>query len=272
MSLYFDIFGLKIPAYGLSIAVGMIAIMIFLKYQKIYPEVDFDTGLDMMIKTIVLGGIGAKVLYWITDPDSFLILFDSSYTLMERFKVAFQGGLVFLGGLIGGGVGLYFIMKKYKHLRTLKVLDLFGICMPILQMFGRVGCFFAGCCYGMVCDSPISVVFPDTGFAPAGVPLLPTQLFGVVGNAIIVITLLLFNKKERKDGKTLGLYLLMYSIGRFIFEFFRGDEYRGIFAGLSTSQWLSIPLLVLGIYLFFIRKDKISKDELEEVIEEDTLN
>lgn len=268
MRMYFDIFGLKIPGYGLSIAVGLCFVMFFLYKQRIYKELDFDTGLSAMIYALVIGGIGAKILYWMTDPSSFMILFDSSVKFIDRLKIAFQGGLVFLGGLIGAIIGMYLFLKQNKHLDPLKTIDIFAIGMPILQMFGRVGCFFAGCCYGKVCyGSPIAVVFPDTGLAPAGVPLVPTQLFGVIGNFILVIILLIYNRQPRKRGSTLGIYLTLYAIGRFIIEFFRGDEIRGIYFGLSTSQWISIPILILGL-LFLFRKE----DKKEDKIEESTIN
>lgn len=254
MHMFFDIFGLKIPGYGLSIAIGLCFVMLFLYKQRIYKDLDFDTALTGMMYALVVGGVCAKVLYWITDPDSFMILFDSSIGFVDRLKMAFQGGLVFLGGLIGAIVGMFVFLKQYKNLNPLKTIDIFAIGMPILQMFGRVGCFFAGCCYGKVCEgSPFAVIFPNTGLAPAGVPILPTQIFGVVGNFIIVMTLLIYNRKPRRSGTTLGIYLTMYSIGRFIIEFFRGDEIRGIYYGLSTSQWLSIPILFLGL-LFLLRK------------------
>lgn len=263
MHMFFDIFGLKIPGYGLSIAIGLCFVMLFLYKQKIYKDLDFDTGLSAMIYAILVGGICAKVLYWITDPDSFMILFDNSVNFIDRLKMAFQGGLVFLGGLIGAIIGMYIFLKKNKQLDPLRTIDIFAIGMPILQMFGRVGCFFAGCCYGKVCyDSQFSIIFPDTGLAPAGVPLVPTQLFGVIGNFILIMILLIYNRKPRKKGTTLGIYLTLYAIGRFIIEFFRGDEIRGIYFGLSTSQWISVPILLLGLYFLFIRGGKIEEDTI----------
>ena len=259
MKLFIDVFGLKIPGYGLSIAIGLCFVILFLYKQRIYKDLDFDTGLSALLYALITGGVFAKILYWITDPSSFYILFDTSMAFKERFQIAFQGGLVFIGGLMGAVLGMYLFLRKYKHLDPLKTIDIFAIGMPILQMFGRVGCFLAGCCYGKACESPISVVFPPDGLAPAGIPLLPTQLFGVIGNFIIIMTLLLYNKKERQRGRTFGLYLTMYSIGRFILEFFRGDEIRGIYNGLSTSQWLSFPIFVAGIY-FLIRKEKAHEE------------
>lgn len=263
MKMFFNVLGAKIPAYGFFIAIGLCFIMLYLRYQKYYKELDFDTALSAMIYALLIGGAGAKILYWITDPSSFMILFNSKYPLLQRIQYSFSGGMVFLGGLIGAGIGVVLFLKKYKHIKPLKLLDMFAISMPILQMFGRVGCFFAGCCYGRVSNSCIAVQFPKGGLAPAGVSVLPTQLFGVIGNFIIVITLLIYSKKNKHPGRIFGLYLIMYSIGRFIFEFFRGDEIRGIYGALSTSQWISIPLLVLGVILFVKAKEEVYEKNID---------
>lgn len=260
MKMFFDVLGAKIPAYGFFIAIGLIFIMLYLRFQKYYKELDFDTALSAMIYALLAGGAGAKILYWITDPSSFMMLFNSDYPLLNRLQYAFSGGMVFLGGLIGAAIGVFLFLKKYKRIRPLKLLDVFAVCMPILQMFGRVGCFFAGCCYGAKTSCSIGVIFPKGGLAPAGVKLLPTQLFGVVGNAIIVLVLILFSRKNKNPGRMFGLYLIMYSIGRFILEFFRGDEIRGIYGALSTSQWISIPLLLVGLFIF-IKSREVKVEE-----------
>ncbi|MDO5716327.1 MAG: prolipoprotein diacylglyceryl transferase [Tissierellia bacterium] len=250
MKLFFNIFGLKIPAYGFFAALGILVVLVYLKRQRIYKTLDFDTALSGLLYALVAGGIGAKVLYWITDPSSLAILFDKGYPFMERLQMTFSGGMVFLGGLIGGLVGTLLFLYQYK-LETLRTLDIFAVGLPILQMFGRMGCFFAGCCYGQRTNSCIGVVFPEGSLAPSGVPLIPTQLFGVAGNLLLVAYLLFYTRKTRESGKVMGWYLVLYSIGRFILEFFRGDEIRGLYGSLSTSQWISIPLLAMGLFLLF---------------------
>lgn len=265
MKLFFEIFGFKIPAYGLFAAIGLLGILHFLKTQKIYKKLDFDTAMSGLIYAVVPGAVLAKVLFWITDPRSFTILFDSKFNFIDRLRYSFSGGMVYLGGFIGAGIGVWYFIKKYK-LEPLKSLDVFAISMPILQMFGRMGCFFAGCCYGRPTDSFLGVVFPQGGLAPAGIKLFPTQLFGALGNFLIVLVLLIYSSRSKKPGSTLGLYLIMYSIGRFIIEFFRGDEIRGIYFGLSTSQWISIPLLIVGIGLtiYSYKKYNDKKDKIDE--------
>ena len=87
-------------------------------------------------------------------------------------------------------------------------------------------------------------------FAPNGIPLFPTQIIEAVCNLVIFFILLATYKKWIGTYKTLGLYFILYSIVRFTLEFFRGDLIRGIYFGLSTSQWISIVLFVIGVGIF----------------------
>ncbi|CCJ34501.1 Prolipoprotein diacylglyceryl transferase [Caloramator australicus RC3] len=164
-------------------------------------------------------------------------------------------GFVVYGGLIGGVLAGYIYCKK-RGLNFLKMFDLAAPSMALAQSIGRQGCHFAGCCYGRPTDSPFGVIFKESPFAPNGVKLIPTQEISSLGNLIIFLILLNYSKKERSDGKVAGLYILLYSVGRFIIEFFRGD-FRGNVGPLSTSQFISIITFVIA--LIFLNLDKIKK-------------
>ena len=118
---------------------------------------------------------------------------------------------------------------------------------------GRIGCFLAGCCYGRETDSFLGVVFPEHSMAPSGVKLLPTQLFSSAGDFLIMAILLLYSRKTRPKGRTGALYLILYGIGRFLIEFLRADD-RGTVGSLSTSQFISIGIVAVGLILFFSNK------------------
>lgn len=251
MGMHLEIFGKKVGGYGLFIAIGVTFVILYLKFQKYYKEMDFDASIMAFIYAFLGAGIGAKVLYWVTDPKSFFILFNSNVEFMKRFKYSFASGLVFLGGLIGAGIGIYIFLKLYKKMDALMVFDLFAISITILHMFGRMGCFMAGCCYGTETVCWFGVSFPQGSLAPYGVKLIPTQLLGVFGNLFMFIMLIILSRKNKKPGILFALYLVMYSVGRFIIEFFRGDELRGVYGFLSTSQWLTIPLFMIGLIMIF---------------------
>ena len=132
---------------------------------------------------------------------------------------------------------------------------MFDLTMPsvaLAQGFGRIGCFLAGCCYGMEVseNNPIAVVFRESAYAPNNVPLLPTQL---ISSALDFFKLRRFcfccPGKLKTDGQVAGFYLIFYSIGRFVLEFFRGDLIRGTVGALTTSQFISVFTLAAGIVM-----------------------
>jgi len=146
-----------------------------------------------------------------------------------------KGGLVYYGGFISSLIfGIWYLYKK--HINIKKVLDTFAPAIALGHVFGRLGCFFSGCCYGKECDFFLSI---DNRY--------PTQLFEAFGNLIIFILLHRFNKSKHKNGQIFVLYLFFYSLLRFFVEFLRGDD-RGIFIlGLSVAQVISICFFVVAI-------------------------
>ena len=130
--------------------------------------------------------------------------------------------------------------------------------ISMAQGFGRIGCFLAGCCYGRETTSRFGVVFPEGGLAPAGVKLIPTQLISSAGDFLIMIVLLLYYRKNKKDGTpgNVGfLYMLLYGVGRFLVEFLRNDNRGGAWM-FSTSQWISMVILAGGIVLYLVNKKR----------------
>jgi len=161
-------------------------------------------------------------------------------------------GFVFYGALIGGlgGVAVYALRKK---LPFFSLTDYFIPGLVLGHAFGRVGCFFAGCCYGTACDTPISIVFPAGGAAPAGVPLLPTQLMESAFLFLLCAFLVWRLAKKKPFGTVSGWYMALYGVWRFAIEFFRNDE-RGFVGALSTSQFISIFVFLGGVALLLLVK------------------
>ena len=161
-------------------------------------------------------------------------------------------GFVVYGGIIVGVLAAILYCRQKK----LVFLDYFDLLVPsiaVAQGFGRIGCFLAGCCYGRETDSFLGVVFPEHSMAPSGVKLLPTQLFSSAGDFLIMVILLLYSRKKRERGRTGALYMILYGIGRFLIEFLRADD-RGTVGSLSTSQFISIGIVAVGLILFFSSK------------------
>lgn len=247
----FSIGNITFHGYGLMIAIGVIAAYLTVEYRAKRHNLRHELIFNLTIWCAIGGILGAKLLFLITQIKS--IMKDPSQLLH------ISEGFVVYGGIIGGILAGYLFCRKHK----LEFLTYFDLVMPsiaLAQGFGRIGCLLAGCCYGHRTDSAFSLVFTDSDFAPNGVPLIPTQPISSALDFLNCFALIFLSKRLKADGQVAGFYLVFYSIGRFILEFFRGDLDRGSVAGLSTSQFISIFLLLIGIALIVIRgisvKDK----------------
>jgi phosphatidylglycerol:prolipoprotein diacylglycerol transferase len=153
---------------------------------------------------------------------------------------------------------------RWRRLPVWKLADLISPLIALGLSFGRIGCFFAGCCYGKETSLPWAVVFknPDS-LARLNVPLHPTQLYDAVNGLAIFFFLSWLEKKKSFDGQIFWLFLFLYSITRFFIEIFRGDPRGFLFGGLlSTSQGIGVLLAICSLFmLFFMEKmHRRSKD------------
>ena len=239
----FTVFGLTLPMYGVLSASGMLAAFVLLALTRKYTRFSEDHVLSVIIWAVISGFLGAKILYWLVEWKQ--VVADPAFLLRTL-----REGFVFYGSLIGGliGVGIFAARKK---LPFFAFTDYTIPGLVLGQAFGRVGCHFAGCCYGMECETPISVVFPAGGAAPAGIPLLPTQLMEASFLALLTILLVVLLKKKKPFGTVSGWYMVLYGAWRFTIEFFRSDE-RGFVGALSTSQFISIFVFAGGVALLVL--------------------
>ena len=143
---------------------------------------------------------------------------------------------------------------KKNQLPVAGMLDIMAVVTCIVHGFGRIGCFNAGCCYGLPTDHFLSVVFTDTACQanPLNVPLHPTQLYEAAFIFSILIFLLIQKKYKRFDGQQFLLYLILYAIGRSVLETLRGDLDRGFVIGdwVSNSQFISLLVILVAIYFY----------------------
>lgn len=251
----FEIFGIQVKSYGLMIAIGIIvAATLFINKGK-KRGFDEDSLLNLVIFAVIGGMLGGKGLFIITELKD--IIKDPSILLN------FGYGFVVYGAIGGGALAMYLYCRRKKW-NIIEMLDMTVPGLAIAQGFGRIGCFFAGCCYGAETTLPIGVKFPKDSLAPAGIDLHPTQIYSSIFDFFLGFLLLYYSKKERRTGKLVGLYLIIYSIGRFLVEFLRNDP-RGNVGVLSTSQFIAVFTLVLGIIIFNNHKFfKGAKKDIEE--------
>ncbi len=240
--------------YGLMIAIGIMAAYAVLEYRAKKTYRDHERIFSVTFWSVIGGLLGAKLLYYITQLKE--IIADPKIILNV------SDGFVVYGGIIGGILAGFIYCKKAK-LRFLQIFDLVMPSVALAQGFGRIGCLLAGCCYGIETKSPLGIIFHESHFAPNEIRLIPTQIISSGLDFLNFFVLIVIAKRTKADGQVAGLYLIFYSIGRFFLEFYRGDLIRGNVGSLSTSQFISIFLMLIGLGIVLLagyrsRKQKIS--------------
>ena len=254
----FHIGPFTVYGYGLMIAIGVLAAYLTAEYRAKKMGLDDEKIFGLTIWCGLGGALGAKLLYYITTIQDIIA--------NPKLLLNIADGFVVYGGIIAGVLAGYLYCRRHK-LVFLKYFDLVMPSIALAQGFGRIGCFLAGCCYGVETDSWFSVTFHNSTYAPNGVPLVPTQLISSAADFLLFFVLIILAKRVKKDGVIAGLYLIFYSIGRYIIEMFRGDLIRGSVGEFSTSQFISIFILLAGIVLIvmgFRRKEKPAAEVQEE--------
>ena len=240
---------ITIYGYGLMIAIGIFVAYLMAEYRAKKFELDSEPVFLILICAVVFGFLGAKLLYYIT-------IFDQILKTPSLLWTGLADGFVVYGGIITGilAVAVYCRIKKLPFLRYM---DLVIPSVALAQGFGRIGCFLAGCCYGKATDSAFSITFTHSHYAPNNIALFPSQLVSSAFDFLHFFVLCALARKNKTPGKIGAFYLIFYSIGRFIIEFFRGDLERGNVGSLSTSQFISIFVAIAGILmLLFLSKKK----------------
>jgi len=237
---------IPIRMYGLMIGLGFL-VAVWLASRRAKKEgIDPDRIMDMGVYLLLAAIIGSRFLYVLVNFQEF------HRNWLDVFAI-WKGGLVFYGGLIGAVAAGIWYMRKHS-LPVWKTADFVATYIALGHMFGRFGCFFAGCCYGAPCHTSVGIIFSDThSLAPLGIPLYPTQLFEAGGEFVNFLVLLVVYRFRKFDGQVFWLYPVLYSILRFIVEFFRGDAARGVYFGgaISTSQLVSIGMLFLSFFMLW---------------------
>jgi len=232
---------LEVYMYGVMIAVGVLAAFgVLFGYGKklnLNPTL-LDFTFYNGIASILVGFGSAAV-------------FQGLYEYIENPEGGFRldQGITFIGGLIGGVIcflAVYFLLKKKLKIKLTDVLSLAPCSITVAHAFGRVGCFFAGCCYGRETDSFLGVKFPEL---PS--PVHATQLYEAIFLFIIfaVMTFLLLKYGFKHN---MSVYLITYGIFRFFIEYLRADDRGQLVAGISPSQFWSIGMVIIGIALWIL--------------------
>jgi len=241
-----------IPTYGTLVAIGFLAALwVTLRLAK-RASLPAEQVMNLAIYCALAGLAGAKL---------FMILFNFDDYWSGREQLFSLGTLqaagVYQGGFVVAFVTAILYMRR-QHLPLLETCDVFAPGIALGQAIGRIGCFSAGCCWGIATHAPWAVTFHNPQAAeltgvPLGIPLHPTQLYESVADALIFGFLYFRIGKTHTAGAILGWYLALYSVARFIIEFFRFHE-QGLHFGLSYTQWISLVTLAAGLALLIARR------------------
>jgi phosphatidylglycerol---prolipoprotein diacylglyceryl transferase len=248
----------SLHTYGVLIAVGFVVGIVLAVRQARREGVDPNLVLDLSFWILIAAIVGSRLVYVIVNAEEYLA------HPLDLLKV-WKGGLVFYGGFLGA-VGVSWWYCRKRRVPFLRIADLMIPSVAIGHFFGRLGCFAAGCCHGCATGSA------SFGMAlKAGGPLLhPTQLYEAFGELCFFVILLLRRRQKTYQGQLLVTWLLLYPVWRFATEMFRGDPERKLlfevnFLGtdapnlLSTSQLISLGLLLVGAILFWVLRNKRMK-------------
>lgn len=244
----FVIFNISISMYPFCVATGFLVGMIIADLLSSFFSITKKDSYILMC--VVEAGviIGGKLLYLLINIKHLF----SYYQHFGFWGIFTKTGFVFYGGLFCSLLFIYFF-SNIKHYNFKDCVALVSTVTPLIHSFGRIGCFCAGCCYGIEWKGSCSLLIN-------GKSLFPVQLLESGLNLLffVIILLFVFNKKQ---SVILYLYFIGYGIIRFICELFRGDIQRGFIGHFSISSYISIFCILSGAISFYLNERKSKNNE-----------
>ena len=250
------VFGKIISSYGLMAVLGFLAGLLFVIMEGKQKRKKREDSIYVYTLGMVGALIGAKGLYLLLNLPGII----SDLSLLSRNPALFvsryiSGGMIFYGGLFGAILAAYLCAKSYGD----KLKNYYDAVLPAMALFaafGRLGCFLTGCCYGVETHTAFGIMLNRSQIAPHGVKLVPVQLIECAFDLLLFVLMIVLTKRqmraEEKDSTRLDplcVYLVLYAVFRFVLEFFRGDAARGGLWVFSTSQWISLGVLIVcGVF------------------------
>lgn len=226
---------ITLPSYGVMAFIGAFFVIIFTFFRLDKYGIEFTEFIKFFIFSIIGGILGSKFLFVITQLPWFI----NNLSWKNLIILVLQSGYVYYGGLFGVLFTLWLTTRKDAD----KYNQICGLVIPAIPLFhglGRIGCMMAGCCYGIKLSNHIQVGFLEFD-------RVPVQIIEAAFEICLFVFFVVLEKCKSKL-YTLENYLVIYAVFRFVIEFFRGDEVRGVWAGgFSTAQYISLLILLMTI-------------------------
>jgi|TARA_B100001964_G_scaffold244791_1_gene327923 phosphatidylglycerol:prolipoprotein diacylglycerol transferase len=233
----------EIRYYGLFYVIGFIMAYFLLNHlaKKKELSINKDDIADLLLYVIIGNVLGARIFY--------VFIYNLPYYLANPFEIiaVWHGGLSFHGALIGAVIAVFYFCKR-KKVDFYEIADISVIPLALGLALGRLGNFINGELYGRISEVPWAVKFPGVeGFRH------PSQLYESFKNLLIFFALWTIKDKKLPKGFLFWLFVIMYSVLRFIIEFFRQpDPQIGfIFGFLTMGQLLNIIMFAVGIFFIY---------------------
>ncbi|UCC80939.1 MAG: prolipoprotein diacylglyceryl transferase [Candidatus Zixiibacteriota bacterium] len=247
-----------IRSYGVMLALGFLIGILWARKRAVKASIPSEHVIDLSFIVLIASVIGSRFFYVVYHLDEFS---NNLLNMVNPFQAGTVGiaGLSMMGGIILAlaSAVIFLIVKKINPW------PLFDAMMPMFALglgITRVGCFLNGCCYGLPAHDHFGLVFPmesPAGFHYPGIPIIPTQLYSSIAGFIILAVVLISERYKRFDGHSFWLTIGLYSIWRFIIDFFRYYEGSMIFATIgdqafSKNQFLTVLLFLLSVIAYII--------------------
>jgi len=238
-----------LPTYGALVACGFLAALWVTLRLAARRGVNQDQVANLAVYVALAGLAGAKLTMFLFDWD----YYSANPGELISFSTLKAAG-VYQGGVALAFLAAFYFIRRYG-LRFPSIADLFAPGLALGHAIGRLGCFAAGCCYGIECRRPWAVTFthPDAyriSGTPLGVPLHPTQLYEFAAELAIFAFLYLRKPSPARPGRIMGWYLLLYSGARILVELLRHhDQPPPLGLPFSLTQWIALGMGSAGIWL-----------------------
>lgn len=257
---------IPIYGYGTMLFLGFLASASLAAKRLRREGADGEIAWDVAMWIFFFGLLGARLFYVVQyapsffGPDRETGLPRSAFQILRGLINLPDGGLVLYGGLILAPIA-YYVFCLRRGISALAFGDIAVTSVFVGLLFGRLGCFLHGCCYGDLCSLPWGVTFPSgsvpftemvhrglqSGDALRSIPLHPTQIYDSVSALAIVLMTLAYYPFRRRSGEVLAIGWMAYPINRFVIEFLRSDESGKFGTTLTISQWVSFALFATGL-------------------------
>ena len=232
---YFHIGSLMISTYFLVISLASTIGAIWFLRRTEGKDLSKVVAIDLTLICLLSGFAGARLLHVFYEDPTY-------YRADPRLILEiWNGGFVFLGGLMGATLGGY-VFCRLRKLPFLYMLDLAIIPLSFSYAVGRLACFLNGCCYGRKCELPWAIILN-------GEPRHPSQLYASFWEFTVLAILIRVEPRLKTAGKLFGFWLVLHSLGRIVMEAFRDDPRGEMIIGQSLGTWLSIVMFCLGLGL-----------------------